>query len=144
MQDMAYLEKPECEVYRKLLDVSNSVNEEKDCTVITLSLATGRSYHEIRKVLMEKYGRRHRHGPSWRQFEEATYDLCGDVTDVTKCFKAKTVRTLERELKKRGDAETYIVWVHSHVLCIKKGEVLDWTLGTCKRVHRIFKVVVNL
>jgi hypothetical protein len=58
--------------------------------------------------------------------------------DVSKQYKGRTVRTLERELPA---GKRFLVYTRGHVLGVRHGKVEDYTAGRLHRVTKIEEIV---
>ena len=112
---------------------SHVANEIKDCSVKAVAAATGVSYDKARAELA-KYGRRHRKGASTWLIKNVLREMGFDLEKVD--VKAKTVRTVERELT----YGTYLIFVRGHVLAMKNAEVLCHSEGRLARILSVSRV----
>lgn len=120
--------------YQQLRTVSRSMNENRDCAVRAVAIAANVPYR-VAHATLKQLGRKNRRGTPNTVTKQAMKNLGFRLEE--KFFRAKTVRTLERELR-RG---VYLVWVRGHILAIKNGVVHDWTKGRCHRVKRVIEVI---
>lgn len=109
--------------------------EKNDCAIKAVTIITGKSYSEIHHIFT-RYGRRRR-SPT-KNFIIRLILLYLGIQTVPMLFKGKTVRTLAREIPRKG---CYLVWVKDHVLVIKDGKVCDWTENGLYRVLKVDKVL---
>ena len=123
---------------QRVRDESSRLGEVKDCAVKAVAMALRKPYKDIHSR-MQQLGRKRKRGtPNWIT-RQVINDLGYWLDDCSRLYlkKAKTIRTLERVLPKRG---TFLVWVEGHVLCAKNGEILDWTKGRLHRIKQIERV----
>ena len=125
-----------------LMDVvereSRLKNENKDCAVRAVSIATDYEYDSAHYVF-QLCGRRPRKGTPWEVTEKAVRLLEHRMIDVTHQFESRTVRTLEREM--RWVKGKFLVRVYRHVLPVVDGRVFDWTKGRRHRVKAVYKLI---
>ena len=114
---------------------SSRLGETRDCAVKAVSLALRKPYKDIH-ARMRQLGRKRKKGTPNRITRQVIDDLGYWLDDCSRYYmkKAKTIRTLERVLPKKG---TFLVWTNGHLLCAKNGEILDWTQN---RLHRIKQI----
>jgi len=124
------------DILETIVQESENKNEDKDCAVRALAIATDYTYDDVHYVF-ELCGRVHRQGTSTHMTKRAAKMLRFSMIDVTDWYEARTVRTLEREL----GYGRYIVRVNRHMLPIVNGRVYDWTKGRLHRILEIYKVV---
>lgn len=120
----------------EILEIRTALGEASDCTVVALSLAANVTYFKARSVLM-KNGRKNRHGATIETQNKSYADL--GINLVEWPVKARTIKTLPKELP---NDYTFLVYTtrFRHVLCIKNGNVLDWTEGRRHRVELVLLV----
>lgn len=123
--------------FEELQEVSKSIEETKDCAVKAVAAVTGLAYLVVHSAMC-RHGRRPKSCTPNRITYEVLKHLGFKNKDVTRYYKSKTVRTLEREMKHRRG--TYLVWTKGHILAVVKGKVCDWTEGRLHRVIRIERV----
>jgi hypothetical protein len=122
------------DVFADVLCESKRHNEHKDCAVRAVAVATDYEYDDVHYAF-SICGRVPRRGTRWEITEKVVKLLRHRMIDVTHQFKARTVRTLEREM--RHHTGRYIVRVNRHLLPVVDGKVHDWSQG---RLHRIIAV----
>lgn len=105
--------------------------ERADCAVRAVAVATGEDYDKVHN-LFQSYGRQNRCRSRWGMELRAVKDL--GYSYVVEVVKAKTVRTVERELMK---TRNYILRVSGHLIGVNQGKIYDWAQG---RQHRIVRV----
>jgi len=144
--------------------------ETKDCTVRALAIATKSTYEKAHGALALR-GRNYRKGVAmtkvfaalheWgytvkteyrksdidriQRFKDYGWSLDDSDTEKMKAFKrsrwakGKTIKSITPHLPSRG---VFLIETRAHVLCVRGGEVHDWTDGRQHRithVHRIIK-----
>jgi hypothetical protein len=109
------------------------LGEKNDCSVRAVSLACNIPYYKAH-ALLEKNGRKPRKGVQRHIIRNVIYSLDFTLTKVS--VRARTVRTLERELSNG----TYLIGVRGHILCYKNGKIEDWTRGRCKHIEVVYLV----
>lgn len=107
-----------------------------DCVIRALATAThGRFDYEDIEFLLQNY--RTRGGGTrkkgWRPLMGFLFPRLSEWP-----VKAKSIRTLERELPSKG---TFIVEVTDHLLCISNGVTYDWAAKRCLRVKNVWKTL---
>ena len=149
-------------LYQKIQRRSQKWRESNDCTVRALAIATGKTYEQAHGALALR-GRNHRKGVSMFTFWDALADLgftkketyrhsavqkaenryyqhCETTQEIakkmrrTRWAKGRTMKSIEPHLPKRG---VYIIQTSRHVLCVRAGQIHDWTHN---RKHRITHV----
>jgi len=149
-------------LYRKIQRRSEKWRESNDCTVKALAIATGKTYEQAHGALALR-GRNFRKGTAMfnvfhalRDFgftekevyrhsaiqkaEGFYYQNCEKTQEIakkmrrTRWAKGRTIKSIEPHLPKRG---VYLIQTSSHVLCVRAGQVHDWTHN---RKHRITHV----
>jgi len=157
--------------WRRVCARSDKWGEENDCTVKALAIATNSTYEKAHGALALR-GRSYRKGTSmgrvfdtlkdWgytvkTEYKKSDIDLAerweknewiksgAGVQERAKKWrrsrwsKAKTIKSIVPHLPKRG---VFLIETSRHVLCVRAGEVHDWTDGRRHRitdVHRIIK-----
>jgi hypothetical protein len=125
--------------FATVLRESRLRRERRDCTVKALALATDYTYDDAHYALSLAGRRRHR-GARTNIVKKAAQLLRFDMVDVTSQFSARTIRTLEREMK--WHSGRYIVRVQGHMLAVVDGKVYDKvTKGRLHRVCEVYKMV---
>lgn len=156
--------------WRRVCARSNRWGEENDCTVKALAIATNSTYEKAHGALALR-GRSYRKGTSmgrifstlkdWgytvkteykksdidriQRWKEFGWSLDDSDIETMKDFKrsrwskGKTIKSIVPHLPSRG---VFLIETSSHVLCVRAGQVHDWTDGRRHRithVHRIIK-----
>ncbi len=144
-------------LFLKMERRSDKWRERNDCTVKALAIATGKTYEQAHGALALR-GRNFRKGTNMSTVWKAARDLGFTEKEVycrhfsehdwhapekkerakkmrrTRWAKGKTIKSIKPYLPKRG---AYLIQTSSHILCVRAGEVHDWTSD---RRHRIVKV----
>jgi len=145
------------DLYRKMKARSDRWRERNDCTVKALAIATGKTYEEAHGAMALR-GRNFRKGTTMstvflalsdlgftkkevfcRHFSERDHRYPPDQEKAKKYrrsrwAKGKTMKSISPHLPKRG---AFLIETSTHLLCVRAGEVHDWTSD---RRHRIVKV----
>lgn len=145
------------DLYQKMCRRSDKWRERNDCTVKALAIATGKTYEQAHGALALR-GRNFRKGTTMTTVFLALSDLgftkkeifCRFFSERDHAFppdkekaakyrrsrwaKGKTMKSINPHLPQRG---VYLIETSSHLLCVRAGEVHDWTHN---RQHRIVKV----
>ena len=116
------------------------LQEDKDCAVVAVSVATGEQYDAV-WTCMDLMGRKKRKGTpqgiilgTLRHFH---MNAVG-IYDKELVMQCRTLRTLLPYLQ---DGNTYLIDTPGHILCIKEGVIKDWSVDKELRVDRIRQVV---
>jgi hypothetical protein len=123
--------------YGALCIASDKMRERADCGVFTVAAACAVSYEDAHAVLM-RCGRRSRKGTHHWILGEAIHRL-GFFMHASKAVKSLTIRTIERELT----YGVYVILVRGHWACLRNGQIIDWSEGSCRHiiaVHRIKRI----
>jgi len=122
--------------YEQLKKESKAAGERLDCTVKAVAIAAYLPY-TYAAALLEKFGRKYRDGFSVAGVKKAMGFIDRPLVRVTDQFDAKTFRTLERQLPKRG---IFIITSSSHMACARAGTIIDWTSGRLHRIEHVYRV----
>lgn len=150
-------------LFEKVNKRSRKWGESNDCTVKALAIATGIPYEQAHGLLALR-GRSYRKGTDMSSIWSAMRELGWTATTVVdrkkiefhdrwtalghkmtttdevkkmrkhRLYPAKTIKTLPDYLPSRG---IFLVETASHVLCVRAGQIHDWTKN---RRHRITKI----
>lgn len=147
------------DLFRKMEARSNLWRERNDCTVKALAIATGKTYEQAHGAMALR-GRNFRKGATMSVVFLALSDLGFTKKEVfnrnladaerdyisaadkekaakyrrSRWAKGKTIKAIKPHLPKRG---AFLIETRTHLLCVRAGEVHDWTSD---RRHRIIKV----
>jgi len=158
--------------WRRVCARSDKWGEENDCTVKALAIATNSTYEKAHGALALRgrsyrkgtsMGRVFDTLKDWGYTVKTEYnrfdierserwkdeDMTNSfITDIhekankwrrSRWAKARTIKSITKHLPKRG---VFLIETSRHVLCVRAGEVHDWTDGRRHRitdVHRIIK-----
>lgn len=116
---------------------SRAHGERNDCTVMSLTAATGCTYDECHAALA-KAGRRRRRGCNFPVIGKAAAKSLGFLMEELdyRDYSAKTMITAERDPKLRTGK--YVLRVRGHVAAMVDGKVVDWTQGRRHRINNIY------
>lgn len=123
------------ETYEKIKHVGLTYYKDRGfCAVVAVAVSCGvgygKAYHTLRRL-----GRVHGQGTYRHQTLGALEELGRKVTPI-KGLAGKQVRTLPRVLGKG----MFLVFVNRHVLCVRDGDVVDWTAGRAHRVREVWQI----
>tara|TARA_R110001606_G_scaffold199387_2_gene347072 strand:- start:3108 stop:3731 length:624 start_codon:yes stop_codon:yes gene_type:complete len=105
------------------------------CAPLAIALATDTSFTKSAEM-METYGRKKGKGSSVNMITRSLRSLGFKIEDQPQ-FAKGTVSTIANRLE--ADS-TYMVQVRRHIICVKNGEVQDWTAGRKHRVTHVWKI----
>lgn len=137
--------------YREARSVSDSMGERADCAVMAVAFACDVSYEKAHEAL-RLAGRKSREGTyphtTRKAVESLGYRLVAWKTDEMQemldsyPFPCKTITTHHprRCHKQWKDQGTLLFSCRSHVLCVKDGVVLDWSINRSLHVHTVYSV----
>lgn len=134
--------------YDELNQSSLRNNENNDCTVIALSVATGLSYEKCHRA-MKQAGRKDGRGASLFQMKRAAKKLGFHMINIPTFYKKiksennnhrPSNRTIERWLSQDGH---FILSYCDHVAGVRDGKVIDHTAGRKNVVEKIFVVLLT-
>ena len=124
--------------YRTVLESSNKFNETADCSVISMSIATGKSYEECHKAFKEA-GRKDRRGVGLGMIENVLQQF-GFNNEIKVCATELGKRITVNQAGKYLKDGKYIAVTRNHALAIVNGVVHDWTEGRRHQVKFFYKV----
>lgn len=119
--------------------LSTSMGETNDCTVRALAVALDGDYTQAHSA-MAGNGRKKGQGAHWTIWKQAFKDCGFALDDVTNNFDGATIRTVERELRARGDRRKYMFSVRGHVAAWDGTETIDWAKGRLHRIKTIYHI----
>lgn len=111
--------------------MQNDYNEHNFCTVVSIATAFNWSAGKAHRLL-KKHGRSHRSGPAWSQYSQALEEACHKEGRALELFREFNGMTINRFTKEHPKG-TWILAVKGHVICLKDGELQDWTADTAGR-----------
>jgi len=119
----------------------NQLGDYNACSVIALTIVTGKSYKKCYDAL-KKLGRKHGKGAHVCDVFEAAALLGKRVTVAPKSAAIRKAKTVN-QIDKVGVARTrkYLVIVNGHILAVAGGKVHDWTSGKRHRPKYIYQVI---
>ena len=124
--------------YRTVLESSNKFNETADCGVISMSIATGKSYEECHKAF-KKAGRKDRRGVNLQMIEDVLSEF-GFSNKHKACLLEFGKRITVNQAGKYLKDGNYIAVTRNHALAIVNGVVHDWTEGRRHQVKFFYKI----
>ena len=126
-------------IKEEISKLSNDYGEENDCTVRALAVALDGDY-KTAHASMSRLGRKKGSGAGYHIWREAFRENGFELDDVTNNFDGMTIRTVERELKARGDRNLYMFSVRGHVAAWDGKETIDWATGRLHRIKTIYHI----
>ena len=140
----------ESKLFKKMSKSSNKWGETNDCSVKAVAIATGVNYETAHGKCALR-GRSYRKGLSESRMLRAVKDLDFVTEPVKNNHKmsptlwrqkyssSMTIGAMQRAgvIPKRG---VYIVFTRSHVLCVRAGQIHDWTDGRRHRITSVYHV----
>ena len=127
--------------FADLEKISENYREHNDCAVKAIAAACDVSYGKAHRTL-SKHGRQHRRGSSLMMIQGALDALYGINTPIKHAFDHDGVGLTLNRFRKAFASGTYIVCTASHAVCVREGELIDWTAeGPGRRkVAQVFKI----
>ena len=143
----------ESKLFKKMSKSSNKWGETNDCSVKAVAIATGVNYETAHGKCALR-GRSYRKGLSESRMLRAVKDLDFVTEPVKNNHKmsptlwsqkyssSMTIGAMQRAgvIPKRG---VYLVFTRSHVLCVRAGQIHDWTDGRRHRITSVYQVKRN-
>jgi hypothetical protein len=127
-------------LYSTLAQDGAEAGERNDCGVKALAAACGATYAEARTALFG-YGRRRGQSTEWHALWMAVHDFEFTAFNITRTrVQWGSVKTVASKLRPN---RTYLVHTSRHILCVKGGEVHDWTDGRCHRIQRVWQILAK-
>ena len=153
-------------LFEKVQKRTRKWGESNDCTVKALAIATGIPYEQAHGLLALR-GRSYRKGTSMSSVFSAMKELGWTATTVVdrkkiefhdrwiglghktntddkvkkmkkhRLYPAKTIKTLPDYIPSRG---IFLVETASHVLCVRAGQIHDWTKNRRHRITQIHRI----
>ena len=124
--------------YKTVLESSNKICETNDCGVISMSIATGKSYEECHKAF-KKAGRKDRRGVGLGMIENVLQQF-GFNNEIKVCATEFGKRITVNQAGKYLKDGNYIAVTRNHALAIVNGVPHDWTEGRRHQVKFFYKV----
>ena len=138
MDDWLDAFEPDRSEYDKVCLKSKELNEQKDCSVISVAIACDIEYMEAHKVLA-RLGRKAGHGCNLRIMERAIKTLGFQFTRkaIRQANDSKyTPLTIETALPKGR----YICDCAGHVFAVVNGVVQDWSSDNRLHIKSVYKI----
>lgn len=138
--------------YEDLRRSANELGEKDDCGVKAVAVACDISYEKAHAMLKEE-GRKDRNGTAFRFTERVCAKLGKKLVRIHSCdfidkypgahSKLKNVTTHHprRFNSVWKDGKTYLFLTSGHILAVKDGVVIDWSVNNSLRVVYIYEVV---
>lgn len=120
--------------------IAREMGENNFCAVAAVASACYQDFDFVHG-LFAKAGRRHGGRTPDRIIRAVLKQLGRTTVKVTHFYYAKTIKTLEKEVADAGNRDILLVRTRGHILCVREGEILDWTKDRRHRIKRIEKVV---
>ena len=115
-----------------------AVDENNDCAVKAVAIATGTDYATVR-ALLRNIGRRDGHGTQPDDYRYAIRRL-GFIARPYRS-NARTVRAAASMLPANG---VFLVRVSGHVLCVRDGRAHDWNPRSLRRIVEILEITKSV
>lgn len=144
------------QVYTAASKLSKKLKEKNDCSVIALSVVTGKSYDECHAALAAA-GRKNGTGAHLTEIEAAAKALgfrlerlpqsfldgiVAQYPGIHKTLKHITTHHPVRFSKVWSEvSEPLLFNVNRHIAGFREGAIHDWTVNAAKRVTDLFRVV---
>ena len=119
------------------------------CAIIALSIATHVNVGKIKRYVENHKGlasRKHGKGTPFALIDRATLRF-GKMTDpsfvVTSDLRGRTLHTVHTKLARDYPNDTFFIYTHGHMACIREGILEDWTARKPSRriVRNIYRVI---
>lgn len=123
----------------EIAKLSDDFGENNDCTVRALAVALNGDYRAAHRS-MSALGRKKGQGAGRHIWKKAFRECGFELDDVTNNFDGATIRTVERELRARGDRRKYMFSVRGHVAAWDGNETIDWAKGRLHRIKTIYHI----
>lgn len=135
--------------YRAMSQEADKLNENNDCAVRAISIATDTPYKTVHELL-ERMGRIKRKGTRTQIIERAVKILGFRMEHVPASYfidryPRKNIANVTTHHPDRfpqvwKDGHTYLIYTPGHILCVKDGVNHDWTRGRAIRATGIFRI----
>lgn len=119
--------------------IRNGSDDRNDCTVIATAIVCGIAYSKAQSLLADA-GRIKGRGCLPSIYQKVIRDQGFSIQDIHPQFKAKTIRTLERELAESWGGCKVLIGIRRHVLAWDGAKIQDWTGGRIHRIRDIFLI----
>lgn len=137
--------------FTEMHKISKALGERNDCAVKAVAFAASVPYQEAHRVLQElgrkNRGRTYNHliydalrilGKQWRRVPPSSIIKQYPGRHKNKVYLTTHHPARFRQVWKNG--RTYLAFIRGHVLCIRDGEVLDWTVGRSFRIVDLVEI----
>ena len=124
-------------LYSNLERASTEKGERNDCGVKAVAIAADVSY-DVAHAALWVHGRPDNGATPWPALWAALRDCGAVANDITPQRKQwGSVASVVPKLRRN---RTYLVCTRRHILCVKGGQVHDWTEGRRHRILRVWQV----
>ncbi len=139
------------DAYTEIRKSAFGKNETNDCAVVAVAIVCGVSY-DVAHEELSRQGRKHRKGTYFSQTQAAiknlgkqlrfvpSQDFIRTYPGVHAKLKHVTTHHPRRFAKCFDKSKTYLFQVPGHILAVKEGVVVDWSINKSKQVHSIYEV----
>ncbi|REK56911.1 MAG: hypothetical protein DWQ49_09390 [Bacteroidetes bacterium] len=130
------------EKFLRLKEAGKNYNERNDCAVKAVAAACDLTYEQAHNLL-RSYGRKSGSGTSFDSIIRPAVASVG--FDLLRFYAPSAINTMRKILYGVNHSDTYFVLTtnYRHIVCVKRGEVIDFTEGRRHRIHHIFELVPN-
>jgi hypothetical protein len=119
--------------YKEALKMSDALNEDNDCAIIAIAIATNTPYTLVRNEFA-KSGRKSRKYAYSIHTNSIVAKLGFRMQRMT--VQSTTVRSLPRELR----TGTYLVRIEGHILCLKNGKIEDSSEAESFHIREVCRI----
>lgn len=123
--------------FERCLKIGTEMGDTRFCAVLAVTVACYQDFDFVHKMF-EESGRQFRRGTPNTITYKVLKALGRKTKDVTKHYRSRTVTALRREVTSR---DVLLVWVRGHILCVRDGDILDWTKNRRHRIRKIERVL---
>jgi hypothetical protein len=115
--------------------------EDYCCTVIATAAALNISYGKAHRAFA-KAGRKPRCGASMRQIHSVLTGLGAVTGNAADSYRAEGVGLTLKRFTREYPSGTYYVCTRDHAVCIRDGEMIDWTANTAgrRKIENVWKI----
>lgn len=139
--------------YDEIRDEATAIKDGRDCTVVMVAAVCDIPYPEAHRRMKEA-GRVDGQGAGSGVYDKVIRDLGFNIQRISnnprfsrnyvpegiRPVKAKTVRTIERELARYWGGVKVYINVPGHILAWNGKEIVDWSAGRLHRVRSVHMV----
>jgi len=127
-------------------------NENNDCAVVAVAIVCGVSY-DVAHAELKRCGRKDRQGTYNSITQQAVKNLGKELKFIPSHEFIRTYPGVHSKLrhvtthhprrfpKSFDKSKTYLWSVRGHILAVKDGTVIDWSINKAKHVYSIYEVV---